>query len=397
MSYKKLLVLLFFVYYQPILANNIEQALTDYLDNYHKKTPLNCSILVAQNNKIIYMNGFGFANKENGIKNTEQTQHLIGSLTKVFTAAAVLKLVEQGQLKLTNTVAYYLPENHELWQGKMPKWANTVTIHHLLTHTAGLAEYVTLEEFEKFYEKPHTTHELVRFFAYAPVKFNAGESYEYSGSGYNLLGALIEIVSGKSYSTFLEEEFFKPLNMLNTYSPHTMMLSQVQKINPALSTGYVVEEEKLVPAGEVNLTTAFAEASIISTVIDLWRWQEALYNGKVLKTNTLEAMLTPYQQISDSDTWVGYGIFIDKAADGKIIYEHTGRINGYDSIMLYDPTTKTSVIMLSNVMDGTAFAVAYTLLDIAQETSSNLCYGILLFISMALLPFCLTIFYLKRG
>jgi CubicO group peptidase (beta-lactamase class C family) len=337
-------------------------ALKRVIKAYRQNHTLSGSLVIARNYKILLSENFGYADIEKNLKNNRSTAFLIGSLSKQFTAVALLKLFEQGRINLHAPLSFYLAENHPLWQGSLPEWANTITVHHLLTHSAGLADYTQIPGFHDFYRTPHTTQELIQFFMHESTRFVAGTKYEYSGTGYNLLGALIEAVSGKPYAVFLQEQFFAPLRLCNTYSQHTTMLTHEQEKNPFLSKGYWPNgNKKLIPATEINLTTAFAEASIISTAMDLLKWHQALYEGNILKRTTLQLMLKPYYKTEQSDTGVGYGVFI-ATQQGMPIYANTGNINGYANIMLYEPSAKISVIILSNVADDALFPLAYDLL-----------------------------------
>ena len=320
------------------------------------------SVEVAREGKSVVSQGFGYADREKKIVNTSETQYLIGSITKVFTAAAILKLVEQGKIQESLPIITYLKSDDPMWSGRVPAWAHEVTIHHLLTHSSGLVDYVTLPGFEEFYQQSHTTKELIQFFAYYPLKFQPGTQFEYSGSGYNLLGAIIERIADQSYGEYLKVEFFEPLGMVSTFAPQTAFLSKIQQEHPLLAKGYRFDKGELLPAGEVNMTTAFSEASIISTVKDLLIWTEGLFGGKILSKASLEKMLTPYFETETKDVWVGYGIFIDQENPSIPIYSHTGRINGYDSDWKYEPKNGISVILLSNEMGGSTFQLADKLL-----------------------------------
>ncbi len=343
------------------------QSLENIIHNHQKNNPLSGVILIADQNNILYLKAFGFANKEQNIKNDLNSEFLLASITKQFTAAGILLLAEKGLINLNEPVSTYLPNTNPIWGNTMPKWAKTITIHHLLSHSAGLAEYVTLPGFDTFYCNPHTTAELIQFFAYHPVNFSPGGTYEYSGSGYNLLGAIIETVSGKSYSQFLADNFFAPLNLKNIYAHHSQMLSDLQKDRPLISHGYNYNSvtKQIETAGMVNLSTAFSEASVISNATDFYQWLHALYTGKLISDGMLKKMTTAYFTIEDN-LGVGYGIYIDPNK-GNLVYVHTGRINGYEAITLYSPVKKIYVIILSNLKGSNIFELGYSLIDFAAK------------------------------
>jgi CubicO group peptidase (beta-lactamase class C family) len=337
------------------------------INNYKNTSTLSGVILVAHEHTILYQKVFGLANKEKDIKNNIHSEFLIASITKQFTAAAILLLVQKGLIQLNHPVSEYLSASHPIWDKKMPTWADTITIHHLLSHSSGLAEYVSLPGFDAFYDKPHTSKELIQFFSDQTVRFSPGNKYEYSGSGYNLLGAIIESVSGKSYGEFLKANFFDPLNLTNIYASHTQLLSDIQKDHPNISIGYNYNprNNQIEKAGLVNLSTAFSEASIISNVNDLYRWLYALYSGQLISETMLKKMTTPYFTIED-DLGVGYGIYSDPNK-GNPVYVHTGIINGYEGIALYSPLKKIYVIILSNLQGSNIFSLGYSLIDLAVQ------------------------------
>jgi len=217
-----------------------------------------------------------------------------------------------------------------------------------------------LPGFDEFYKQPRTTKELLRFFSKLQLKFKPGTQFVYSGTGYNLLGAIIEQVSGKSYGDYLAEEFFKPLGMKSTFAPHEF-LAQVRKHHPLVAQGYNGDAE------DINMSVAFAEASIISTTRDLDIWMQALFAGKCISSSSLEKMITPYFE-ANKDEGVGYGIFINSEDPANPIYSQSGRINGFESLVLYQPQQEISVILLSNEMDGATFELAEPLF---QEISKG--------------------------
>lgn len=338
-------------------------SLTQTIENEN----FNGSLHLSLHTNIILSQGFGFANRENRTKNTPDTQFLIASITKVFTAAAILKLVDQGKLVESAFVSAYFKPDDPIWLGQMPAWADQVTLHHLLTHSSGIVDYTALPGYGEFYKQPHTTEELIQFFAHNSLKFTPGTQFEYSGAGYNLLGAIIEKVSGKIYGDYLAEQFFQPLGMNSTFAPHTELLSQIREHHPLIAQGYVNEKGDLVPTGDINMSVDFAEASIISTVEDLYLWTKALFGGKCLSSSSLHKMLTPYFEVN-KDFWIGYGIFIDLKTPAEPIYSHNGGIDGFESVLRYQPKKEISMILLSNEMGGQTYQLADLLF---QEISKD--------------------------
>jgi len=189
------------------------------------------ALLVEIDEETIYENYFGYADYVEKIPVRKDTQFLAGSITKQFTAVAILKaLLDKNsnkyksselknciQIELNKTVEYYLPENHEIWDDSMPTWASAVTVHQLLVHSAGITNYTSLPDFEK--QQFTKKSDLVSFFKNHKLEFNPGEKFSYSNSGYYLLGVIIQQITQQPFDTYLEKVFFAPLKMRFTYLP----------------------------------------------------------------------------------------------------------------------------------------------------------------------------------
>jgi CubicO group peptidase (beta-lactamase class C family) len=359
----KIIVILIIIIFSVSLYFLSSNSIQNHIRNYQQKNTLSGVILAAKGDTILYHKAFGYANNEKKIKNTINHEFLIGSITKQITAAAILLLVDRGLLDLHMPLSTYILPNNEIWKNKMPEWANLITSHDLLTHTSGLIEYVNLPEFPAFYENIHHSKELIQLFMDYPLKFKPGNTYEYSGSGYNVLGLLIEVISGMSYKEFLRESFFIPLNLKNIYVGNGF-LSAIEEKNSNISIGYQLDKKQIKKAGEVNLSTAFAEASVISTATDLYRWLIALYSHKIISKESLHKMTTSYITTKNGEG-VGYGLFMDKSL-GYSVYVHTGRIDGYESIALYNPANQAIVVILSNIMGSSIYSLAYELISLIQ-------------------------------
>ncbi|MBS0649266.1 MAG: beta-lactamase family protein [Verrucomicrobia bacterium] len=318
--------------------------------------------LVAKQGKVHLFAGYGYANREKKLENTPQTQFLIASITKVFTAVAILKLQEEGKIQESLPVAAYLPPSDPVWKGNPPSWLEEMTIHHLLTHSSGLPDHEKLPGYGAFDQQPHSSEEFLRFFAPYPLQFKPGTRYQYSGAGYDLLGFIIERVSGQSYSEYLERAFFKPLGMDATFAPHTSFLSKIRDDHPELAAGYDPQG----PSRDINMSTMFAEASIVSTTADLYRWTQALFGGKVISPASLSNMLTPYFEVRGK-IWMGEGIFIDLQDPMHPIYYHNGRTDGFESAWMYRPQKEITIILLSNESQGPTFDWALDLLEQEQR------------------------------
>ncbi len=348
-------------------ATTFETIVTEY----QKKQLFRGIVLIADDTHMIYEKVVGYSNDKLKKLNTIASQFLIGSITKQFTAAAILKLIELGKIKsLSDTLDIYLPKQSNWWTQTMPDWFSKVTIHQLLSHSGCLPEYVLFSDFSIFYQNIHSTKELLNYLTTKPLLCQPGSKYEYSGTGYNLLGILIEAASGQSYQHFMQEHILQPAIMNNSYVPHEQMLFSVKKIVPHLSDGYILDKKKkneIMQASNINLSTAFAEASLICSAQDLLNWNNALYSGKIIDINYLALMTKPHFITNELlKVGSGYGLFIDESGS-QPVYFHGGKIDGYSSALLYDTSTKLSVVILSNIYDVDTIDFAFELLEIYKK------------------------------
>jgi CubicO group peptidase (beta-lactamase class C family) len=355
----------------PLCLNAQPLAVTinTVVNDFKKTQIINGSILVAQNNRIVYEKSEGFANVEKKIKISGQTKFLIGSVTKLFTAVAMLQLVEQHAIRLYCPISTYLAYNHPFWNKKFPKWANQITIAQLLTHSAGLPDYTSLPQFMNFYQHIQTPSSFLQFISQERLAFKPGARFEYSGTAYNLLGVIIEAVTHKPYGTLLQEKFFNPLRMRHTTAPHTMMLADLQAVDPTIALGYFVEDNLLEPSDNVvNLSTAYSEACIISTSRDLYTWFTNLFNHKIVSPTTLNRMVTPHKKTEEKNVSMGYGFYIKQ--DPNPFYTHGGHIKGYECRIIYQPYNQTLVIVLSNAWDMGVDRLAFEIFDSIKNMPS---------------------------
>ncbi|MDA1074292.1 MAG: serine hydrolase [Proteobacteria bacterium] len=286
------------------------------------------SLLVAEGDDIVLHRGYGYANLEWGAPNDRTTKFLIGPLTKQFTAAAILLLSEQGKLSVQDPISKHLSDAPAAWSG--------ITIYHLLTHTSGITNLQALPDFiwsEPFPTSPARTIARV---VELPLEFEPGTAYDYSNTGYVILGAIIEAVSGVDYAVFLKQAIFAPLGMQNTgYASNSTITSQ-------RASGYSHASEGLSNARYIHMSLPFAAGGLYSTSGDLHLWMRGLFGGKVLSEVSLAAMLTP--NIDD----YGFGLAISEHDGLKKIW-HVGGINGFGATMAYFPERDLSIVVLSNM------------------------------------------------
>lgn len=322
------------------------------------------TVIIATDKETIYKKCFGYADFTRKIPVSTHTQFLAGSVTKQFTAVAILKALldrnnnnqDDFQAKLNNTIAHYLPAEHEIWNNSMPPWAKTVTIHQLLIHSSGIPNYTSLPEFEK--KKFLTSYDLVTFFKSNELEFTPGEKFSYSNSGYYLLGIIIQQITQQHLDKYLDEIFFTPLEMWSTFFPtqgnvDDLIRSDVRFKN--LARGYQYEIAKLdAHLEEINryeeMQVPGAAGSLISTAEDLLRWNNALYAGKIIPPFLLELFVKPYLVTERMDAHYGYGIEIMKSDVFGEYYSHRGGIPGFRSILTFIPSLHISIITLQNIV-----------------------------------------------
>src|SRR6185295_18871081 len=251
-----LCLLSIFAFQISVSAQNKVRQIDEVMSLYHKYQQFNGSVLVADNGKVIYKKGFGFANMEWNIPNEPDTRFRLGSITKQFTATLVLQLVEQGKLKLDGKVSDYLDSYRKDTGGK-------ITIHNLLSHTSGVPNYTGQPGFiETVSRNPYAVDDFVKKYASGDLEFEPGAKFNYSNSGYFILGAIIEKVTGKPYEQVLKENIFDPAGMKNTGYDH------YDTIIGKRAAGYVKTPRGYRNAPYLDMTIPYAAGSLYSTVED---------------------------------------------------------------------------------------------------------------------------------
>jgi len=348
------------VFQVSVLAQDRIRQIDDLLARYHTYQQFNGAALVAENGKVLYKKGFGLANMEWNIPNEPDTKFRLGSITKQFTATLILQLVQQGKIKLDGKVSDYLPEYRKDTGSRM-------TIHHLLSHTSGVPNYTAQPGFfANVSRNPFTVDDFVKQYASGDLEFEPGTKFNYSNSGYFLLGDIIEKVTGRPYEQVLKENILDPLGMKNTgYDHYGTVLSK-------RAAGYIKTQNGYENAAYLDMSIPYAAGSIYSTVEDLFLWDQALYGEKILSAASKELMFKPNLEN------YGYGFGIRKASLGpnKIsvpVIEHNGGINGFSTIIVRLVGDKRLIVLLDNTsqgryLDGMALAVTNILYGQPYET-----------------------------
>ena len=313
----------------PPSAQVIVSKTDAYLNKLTKRNDFSGSVLIARNGEILVSNGYGKANREKDTPNTAQTKFRLASVTKQFTAMAILILQAQGKLDVQDPISKYLPDCPAAWQN--------ITVHHLLTHTSGIPNFTNLPDYQTTKGLPATPLEIIARFKDKPLDFQAGEKWSYSNSGYVVLGFIIEKVSGKTYEAFLQKNIFVPLRMADSGYDHN---------NTDLATGYVNQSNK--PADFLDMSIPYAAGGLYSSVEDLNRWQQALYTEQLISVELLDNMFTPFAPMPDSDgLGYGYGWVIGKEG-GHPVVGHISGIEGFTTAITCYPDDKVAIIVLGN-------------------------------------------------
>jgi len=313
----------------PIAA--YAQGLAEKINNYiHPVVTTNNfsgQVLVSLKGEIIFSECYGLADRERDVKVSDQTIFQIASVSKSFTAAAIMKLYQNELLHPEQPITEFITD--------YPR-GNEITIHQLLTHTSGIPNINQMEVYDSLERHPQTPASLVSFLKNEPLVFQPGERYSYSNSNYNLLAYIIEQVSGQSFGNYLKQEFFDPLSLMNTGHPQ----KTDSKINHA--GGYApTGTDQVEPARNIHWSVKTGNGSLYATAHDLHKWSTVFFDGKLFPDSIKHLMLT------DHGENVGYGWFIRPRHDRQQ-YHINGRSPGFSSVISYFPEEKLHIIILSN-------------------------------------------------
>lgn len=323
---KKMIILLLL----PITITaqkNYPLLLDAYAQAEFKVKEFNGTVLVMQKGKAIYSKAFGMADREWDIANTVNTKYRIGSVTKQFTAACILQLAEQGKLSLDDKLSKYIPD--------YPK-GDSITTHMLLNHTSGIQNYTNIPEFWPKAVLPLSHDSMIALFKNKPLNFSPGTKWDYSNSGYYLLGVIVEKASGKNFSRYLLENIINKTGLKNTG------MDQLDSVLAYRAKGYSKNRQNVWEhAMLISMEGPYSAGAMFSTVDDLYNWTKALHNNQVLSAASTQKMLTPYKEN------YGYGIGIDSLKKHKRV-SHSGGIPGFSSYLSSFPDDDLSVVVISN-------------------------------------------------
>lgn len=319
-------------------AQTASQKIDELLAAYASQYKFNGAVLVAQKDKVIFEKGYGWKNAAQQTKNDDHTIFQIGSITKQFTSAVIMQLQQEKKLSVQDKLSKYFPD--------FPN-GDKITIENLLTHTSGIYNYTNDPAFMQTEAvKPATQDKMLALFKDKPLDFEPGSKFSYSNSGYMLLGYIIEKVAGKTYFQAVRERIFKPLHMEHSGFDFTGLSS------PDKATGYnKLTAKENEPSGIVDSSVAFAAGAIYTTVDDLYKWNRAMFAGKVLNATSLKQAYTPFKG------YYAYGWVID-TANGQKEVSHGGGIFGFTSYISRKLNDETCVILFDNHGSGSLSTIA---------------------------------------
>jgi CubicO group peptidase (beta-lactamase class C family) len=332
-------LMLFFAFSSPVFSQNKADKIDGLLKLYYDYGKFNGTALVAEGGRVIYKKGFGLANMEWNISNRPDTKFRLGSITKQFTSMLILQFVEGGKVTLEGKLSDYLPYYRE-------DTGKKVTIHHLLTHTSGIPSYTNLPNFmDEVSRDPYGVEEFVKKYCSGDLEFEPGARFNYNNSGYFILGAVIEKITGQPYEKVLEEKIFRPLGMKNSG------YDRPGPIIPARAAGYEQSLEGYTNAPYLDMSLPYAAGSLYSTVEDLFVWDQALYTDKLLSAKLKGLLFKPYVQMGGAAYGYGWGVGKKKLPQSKrevSVISHGGGINGFNTLIERYVDDRHLIVLLNN-------------------------------------------------
>jgi D-alanyl-D-alanine carboxypeptidase len=343
---------------KPVDDSAVAKELDMFLQRAAAADEFSGAVLLARNDQILFSKAYGLANKDTKTPNAVDTKFNIGSMSKMFTAVAVAQLAERGKLSFTDTVGKLVPSypNKDV--------AAKVTVHHLLTHTSGLGNYQNDTYFSNL-EKMRTVADLLPLFVDEPLDFEPGTSWQYSNSGYVVLGLIIEKLSGRDYFEYVKENIFKPAGMVNTDS------YEIDKGVPNLALGYTKTRSDASGARQRNRRPAKGSPAGggYSTVEDMLKFSLALRGNKLLSQKYTELVMKGQVETTGPRGSYGYG-FRNRMVDGRHIVGHSGGAPGIGANFDMFPEAGYTAVVLTNYDQPAMSAVVTKLREVVGRAST---------------------------
>lgn len=323
------------IYGQKREQRTIVKNLDNLIHKRYAEIAPGCVVLVAKKGTIIYKKAFGSSNIIQHKPMRSDMVFRIGSITKQFTALAILQLVEQGKIALNDSLQKYVKD--------FPS-RKIITIENLLTNTSGIKNYFEISNPSKE-KNAYTPAQGVDYFKDEPLVFPPGSRFQYSNSNYYLLGYIIEIVTGKSYAAYMQENIFNKIPLNNT------LYDDPDKPVANMTDGYSKFDGKIESAELEEISTIYSAGGLVSNAEDLFNWNRFLHAGKLITKELLTRAISPFQLSDGSFSSYGYGLYI-KAIEGSRTIEHSGSTDGFQSDLIYLPDEDITVITLFNCYEA---------------------------------------------
>ncbi|MCU7494108.1 MAG: serine hydrolase [Ignavibacteria bacterium] len=351
---KIFLTVLIFLLGVPLFAQDAAKKIDDLVSTYNEYGYFDGSLLVSDKGSVVLKKGYGMANIEWNIPNTPDTKFRLGSITKQFTSMLIMQLVEKGKINLDGKITDYLPYYRK-------DTGDRITIHMLLTHTSGIPSYTSQPDFGKTSRMYYKPDDFIKEKCSGDLEFEPGSKIEYDNSGYFILGAIIEHVTGMSYEEALKENILGPLGMKNTGYDHP------ERIIPKRASGYDRRAGNFKNTEFIDMSLPYAAGALYSTVEDLLVWDKALQTDKLLSPELKKKMFHGYMKMGDM--YYGYGWMIGKKIHGRDslgVIVHGGGINGFNTLNLMIPEAGQYVILFSNAGGAPLEKMADQIIDILE-------------------------------
>lgn len=347
---------------EPFSSRQMEQV--DSLLSARTNSGAGYAFGIIRDGKLVHSRGYGLANHEQRIPLTDTSVFYLASMSKQFTAAALLLLVEQGQVGLDDPVRDYLPN--------FPDYGTPISLRHLLHHTSGIRETNSLQLFagiDRYFEVPFDTDDLLRLvYGQRKLNFSPGEQFRYSSGGYAVLAKVIERVSGQSFRTFLDQYIFTPLGMEDSFvfdDRHEVVPNRVSSYWPSGDGGWERRH---------HLFTAYGDGGVMTTIRDLVKWDRAFYDDSLLGVPDFAAKMYRRGQLNNGRLLEYAAALQIRQRDSVEYVTHNGGMLGFRVDMIRFPSEKTSIVLLGNAAyldpTGDALAIADILLGLSPEASS---------------------------
>lgn len=354
-----IVVVLIWLIAAPIQANDKVNKIEKLMAQYHDYGQFNGTILVAENGKVIFKKGYGYANMDWDIPNMPDTKFRIGSITKQFTSMLIMQLVEDGKIKLDGKLTDYIPEyRHDT--------GDNVTIHHLLTHTSGIPSYTNIPGVWTDSSKIHYEMDyMIKHLHSGDLEFDTGSEYKYNNTGYYLLASIIEKVSGESFENNLVERILKPLKMENSG------VERNERILKNKADGFLKRGKQLVNDPYFYLPNALGAGDMYSTVEDMYLWDRALYTDKLLSKKYIKKMFTPYLE-DYAYGWVINKMQLGEQADSVNLVWHNGGINGFNTGFFRIIDDEHTIIVFNNTGGIDEYGICQAITNILYNMSYDM-------------------------